>query len=60
MREIGNEVFISKEELKHELITFLKEGEMFNDNKSDPLMSLMTGAIVLDFIKFVFKEGEEE
>lgn len=60
MRKIGNEVFISEEELKHECITFLKEGKMFNGDKIDLLMPLMAGVIVLDFIKFVFKEGEEE
>ena len=57
MKHIGNEAFISKEELKTETIHYITEDE---DIKKDTRLSLMAGGIIFGFINFVFKEGEEE
>lgn len=57
MKHIGNVAYVTKEELKHEMINYITEDE---DITKDVLLSLMAGGIVLGFINFVFKEGEEE
>lgn len=57
MKHIGNEAYVTKEELKHEMVKYITEDE---DIKKDSMLSLMAGALVFGFINFVFKEGEEE
>lgn len=57
MKHIGNEAFVTKEELKHEMTKYIVEDE---DLKKDTILALIAGAVVLGFINFVFKEGEEE
>lgn len=57
MKHIENEAYVTKEELKHEMVKYITEDE---DIKKDSMLSLMAGAVVFGFINFVFKEGEEE
>ena len=57
MKHIGNEAYVTKEELKDEMVKYVTKDE---DLKKDAMLSLMAGAVVFGFINFVFKEGEEE
>ena len=56
MKHIGNEVYVTKEELESEMVNYLMEDD---DLKKDAMLSLMVGAIMFSFIKFVFKEGKK-
>lgn len=51
------EISLSKEELKRKSIEFIKDNDIYKD---EPLMVLIAGMVVMDFVDFLFKGVAED
>lgn len=57
MKEIDGKIYMSEEDLKEQISPFLVQDELTSKNFK---LSLITGADIFAFIKFVFKKGDED